>query len=99
MKPMTYFPLTGAQQRWRDVAQQLADEVLGPRAAETDRDGTFPTEQLAALRAAGLMGLRGDPTTAAPARGCSPHAWSPRRWPRRARQPRSSTRCTWRASR
>ena len=61
MEPMTYFPVTAAQQRWRDVAQKLADDVLAPRAADTDRDGAFPAEQLAALRAAGLMGLRGDP--------------------------------------
>jgi alkylation response protein AidB-like acyl-CoA dehydrogenase len=61
MEPMTYFPLTAAQHHWRDVAQTLADDVLGPRAADTDRDATFPAEQLAALRAAGLMGLRGDP--------------------------------------
>ena len=57
---MTYFPLTKDQHRWREVAEALARDVLGPRAAETDRDAAFPTQQLAALRAEGLMGLRGD---------------------------------------
>lgn len=58
---MTYFPLTDSQKHWLEVAEGLATETLAPRAAETDRTATFPAEQLAALRAAGLMGLRGDP--------------------------------------
>ena len=57
---MTYFPLTQDQLRWRQMAEALARDVLEPRAADTDRDGSFPSEQLAALRAEGLMGLRGD---------------------------------------
>lgn len=57
---MTYFPVTKEQQRWREVAEALARDVLEPRAATTDRDAAFPAEQLAALRADGLMGLRGD---------------------------------------
>ena len=58
---MTYFPLTKDQHRWRELAEALARDVLEPLAAETDRHATFPTQQLAALRAEGLMGLRGDP--------------------------------------
>jgi alkylation response protein AidB-like acyl-CoA dehydrogenase len=57
---MTYFPLTEEQRRWRGIAEALARDVLEPRAADTDREGRFPSEQLAALRAEGLMGLRGD---------------------------------------
>lgn len=57
---MTYFPLSKEQRRWREVAETLAQDVLGPQAAATDRDGAFPVDQLAALRAEGLMGLRGD---------------------------------------
>ncbi len=57
---MTYFPLTDTQKQWREVAAGLANDVLAPRAAETDRTAMFPAEQLAALREAGLMGLRGE---------------------------------------
>jgi alkylation response protein AidB-like acyl-CoA dehydrogenase len=56
---MTYFPLTAEQQEWLATAQAVAADALAPRAAGTDRDGTFPAEQLAAVRDAGLMGLRG----------------------------------------
>ena len=57
---MTYFPLSPDQRRWLETAETVAAEVLAPRAADTDRDGKFPTEQLAAVREAGLMGLRAD---------------------------------------
>lgn len=55
---MTYFPLSDSQKSWLEVAEAVAAESLAPRAAETDRTGTFPAEQLEAVRAAGLMGLR-----------------------------------------
>ena len=58
---MTYFPLTAEQRRWLETAETVAAEALAPRATDTDRDAAFPAEQLAALRAAGLMGLRADP--------------------------------------
>jgi isovaleryl-CoA dehydrogenase len=58
---MTYFPLSDTQQGWLEVAETVAAEALGPRAAETDRTGTFPADQLQALREVGLMGLRADP--------------------------------------
>lgn len=41
------------------TAQRLADEVLFPRALETDAADTLPRERLDALAAEGLYGLRG----------------------------------------
>lgn len=58
---MIYFPVSDEQQRWLSIARTVAADVLEPRAAETDRTGEFPAEQLAAVREAGLMGLRADP--------------------------------------
>ncbi len=46
-------PEHGVQQ----LAAHVADDVLRPRAAELDRRGGFPTDSLAALSAAGLMGI------------------------------------------
>ena len=40
-------------------AKAVADEVLFPRAQETDRAPTIPAENLRALRDAGLLGLHG----------------------------------------
>ena len=57
---MTYFPLSDTQRSWLETAQTVAAEALAPRAAETDLTGSFPAEQLAAVRDAGLMGLRAD---------------------------------------
>lgn len=57
---MPYLPLTAAQQDWLDRADALANDVLAPAAAETDRSATFPRAQLAALQDAGFMGLRAD---------------------------------------
>jgi isovaleryl-CoA dehydrogenase len=58
---MTYFPLTSNQLKWRDRAQAIANDVLAPRSAESDRTATFPKEQLQALRDEGFFGLRADP--------------------------------------
>jgi alkylation response protein AidB-like acyl-CoA dehydrogenase len=58
---MTYFPLTSTQEHWLEVARTVGADTLAPMAADTDREARFPAKQLAALRAVGLMGLRGDP--------------------------------------
>ena len=42
-----------------DVAQRLADDLLFPRALETDRADSVPSELLDALADAGLYGLAG----------------------------------------
>jgi len=49
--------LTREQGRWRRVAEKLATDVLRPNAAETDRSGSFPVANIAALKASGLLGL------------------------------------------
>ena len=52
-----HFPLTGLQ---RDLLQQvraLGIQKFAPRAAQYDRDATFPFENYADLRAAGLLGV------------------------------------------
>lgn len=41
------------------AADKIAAEVIGPRAAETDKLGRFPKENIDALRGAGLLGLLG----------------------------------------
>ena len=41
--------LTREQGRWRRVAEKLATDVLRPNAAETDRSGSFPVANIAAL--------------------------------------------------
>lgn len=51
------FPLTGPQRRLRDLAVQVAEAELRPRAAAIDREARFPTENFRALAAAGLLGL------------------------------------------
>ena len=45
-----YFPLTSDQQNWAERAADIAQRELAPRAAETDRGGTFPSEGLEALK-------------------------------------------------
>lgn len=55
---MNYFPLTKAQQEWKDRVAELAAREIGPRAAEYDRLARFPKESLDALRDAGLWALR-----------------------------------------
>ncbi len=55
---MNYFPLTAAQQAWKDRVAALAAREIGPRAAEVDRAARFPKESLEALRREGFWGLR-----------------------------------------
>ncbi|HUB15186.1 MAG TPA: 3-sulfinopropanoyl-CoA desulfinase [Acetobacteraceae bacterium] len=50
------FSLTPAQQQLRSQARHLAESVIAPRAAETDRTEEYPWDNVAALREAGLMG-------------------------------------------
>jgi len=51
------YRLNDAQQRIADTAAAIADKDLAPRAAASDRDAAFPKDSLAALGAAGLLGL------------------------------------------
>jgi alkylation response protein AidB-like acyl-CoA dehydrogenase len=55
---MSYLPLDKRQESLRDRAREVATSEVGPRAAATDRERAFPRESLAALRDAGLWGLR-----------------------------------------
>ena len=57
---MAYFPLSNEQQSWLERAESIATDVLAPHAAQVDREADFPTQQLDALREAGLFGLRVD---------------------------------------
>lgn len=41
----------------RQLARNLADEVLAPNAERNDREGRFPTEAIDALKKSGLLGL------------------------------------------
>jgi butyryl-CoA dehydrogenase len=51
------FDLTDEQARIRAVAREVALSAVLPRAAETDRTGTWPSEIVAALAGAGLFGV------------------------------------------
>src|SRR5271167_1343888 len=53
-----YFPMTSEQHEWAARAADLAQRELAPRAAETDRSGTFPSDGLDALKREGFWGLR-----------------------------------------
>jgi alkylation response protein AidB-like acyl-CoA dehydrogenase len=53
-----FFPLTSKQQDWVARAAELAQRELAPRAAETDRTGTFPSQGLEALKREGFWKLR-----------------------------------------
>jgi len=53
-----FFPLTSKQQEWVARAAELAQRELAPRAAETDRTGTFPSQGLEALKREGFWKLR-----------------------------------------
>ncbi len=50
------FDLTAEQTRLQARARELAQEIIRPRAAETDRAERYPWENVAALREAGFMG-------------------------------------------
>jgi alkylation response protein AidB-like acyl-CoA dehydrogenase len=49
--------LTDEQRDVRELAGRFADEVVAPRAAQWDRDHTFPKEVFAQLGELGLMGV------------------------------------------
>ena len=50
------FGLTTEQRRLQGEARHLAETVIAPRAAEVDRAESYPWDNVAALRDAGLMG-------------------------------------------
>jgi len=49
--------LTDQQSRLCTMARQLASENFAPRAAQYDRDASFPTENYADLASSGLLGI------------------------------------------
>lgn len=49
--------LSRQQLEWQGVARRVASEILAPRAAQIDRDGSFPRENFDAFAKAGLMAL------------------------------------------
>jgi alkylation response protein AidB-like acyl-CoA dehydrogenase len=49
--------LTDEQREIRELARRFADEVIAPRAAQWDRDHTFPRDVFAQLGELGLMGV------------------------------------------
>jgi alkylation response protein AidB-like acyl-CoA dehydrogenase len=51
------FELSGEQRRIRETAARIAREVVAPRAAAVDREGTYPQDYFEAFRDAGLLGL------------------------------------------
>lgn len=51
------YGLADEAQRYLDTAGQIAQDVLRPNARRTDEEGRFPTENLTALREAGLLNL------------------------------------------
>ena len=53
---MSLHELTPEQQEIRSLARRFADEKIVPRAAQWDRDHTFPRELFAELGELGLMG-------------------------------------------
>ena len=50
------FELPPAATALQTVVRRLADQVIAPRAAEVDRSESYPWENIAALREAGLLG-------------------------------------------
>jgi isovaleryl-CoA dehydrogenase len=55
---MNYFPLTTAQQAWKERTAEISARDIGPRAAQYDRQAEFPQASLNALRDAGLWSMR-----------------------------------------
>jgi isovaleryl-CoA dehydrogenase len=55
---MNYFPLTTAQQAWKERTAEISARDIGPRAAQYDRQAEFPQTSLNALRDAGLWSMR-----------------------------------------
>ncbi len=58
---MTNSQMTEEETILRDTVRDLADRELAPRAAEYDRDESYPAENVAAIAALGLFGLTIDP--------------------------------------
>ncbi len=58
---MSYLPLNEQQRFLRDQARDIAAREIARHAEAADRERAFPRESLAALRDAGLWGLRVDP--------------------------------------
>jgi alkylation response protein AidB-like acyl-CoA dehydrogenase len=54
---MSLHELYDEQREIRDLARRFADERIAPRAAQWDRDHTFPAELFAELGELGLMGV------------------------------------------
>ena len=54
---MSLHELSDEQREIRDLARRFADEEIAPRAAEWDREHTFPREVFAQLGELGLMGV------------------------------------------
>lgn len=52
-----HYPLTDKQTRLLDMAAAIGREKLAPRAAQYDRDATFPFENYADMRAQGFLKL------------------------------------------
>jgi acyl-CoA dehydrogenase len=51
------FQLSPEHQQIKERAAQVAREVIAPRAAASDREGTYPEDYMAAFRETGLLGL------------------------------------------
>ncbi|MDX1401342.1 MAG: acyl-CoA dehydrogenase family protein, partial [Kiloniellales bacterium] len=51
------FRLSPEQQALQEKCRTLACEVIAPRAADVDRSESYPWDNVAALRDAGLVGL------------------------------------------
>ena len=51
------FDPTGEQRRWRDLARDFAQGEIAPRAAELDREQSFPYDIVGEMARLGLMGL------------------------------------------
>jgi alkylation response protein AidB-like acyl-CoA dehydrogenase len=54
---MSLHELTDEQREIRDLARRFADEEIAPKAAQWDREHTFPRELFGALGELGLMGV------------------------------------------
>ena len=54
---MSLHELSDEQREIRDIARRFADEEIAPRAAQWDREHTFPREVFAQLGELGLMGV------------------------------------------
>lgn len=51
------FQLTDEQQMVKEMARDLADRVIAPRAAELDKDARFPMDNFKALAENGMLGI------------------------------------------